>query len=66
MSDEYAEAVVNRTNFTNIRAFSLLKLFGRSNVSLRFDTEVHLYVGENGLGKTTILDCLYAVLTTKL
>ena len=65
MFDEYAEAVVNRTNFTNIRAFSIFKLFGRYNVSLRFDKEVNIYVGENGLGKTTILNCLYAVLNKK-
>ena len=65
MFDEYVETVVNHANFTNVRAFSIFNLFGRYNVSLNFDKEVNIYVGENGLGKTTILSCLYAVLNKK-
>ena len=65
MFDEYVETVVNHSNFTNIRTFSIFNLFGRYNVSLDFDKEVNIYVGENGLGKTTILNCLYAVLNKK-
>lgn len=49
-------------NPTNLRYFRIYGLFGRYDVHLTFDKEVNIYIGENGLGKTTILNCLYYVL----
>ena len=56
------ETVINQMNSTGIKSFAIFNLFGRYNVTLKFDKEVNIYVGENGLGKTTILNCLYSVL----
>lgn len=50
-------------NPTNLKYFKIYGLFGRYNVDLPFDKEVNIYIGENGLGKTTILNCLYFVLS---
>lgn len=57
--------VVNHMNSTSLRLFRIIGLFDRYNVELPFDKEVNIYIGENGLGKTTILNCLYFVLTKK-
>jgi predicted ATP-binding protein involved in virulence len=59
------ETVINQMNSTGIKSFAIFNLFGRYNVTLKFDKEVNIYVGENGLGKTTILNCLYSVLNKK-
>ena len=45
-----------------IEKFEIRNLFGMYNVSLDLNKLVTIYVGENGLGKTTILNCLYYVL----
>lgn len=50
-------------NPTNLKHFIINGLFGRYNVYLPFDKAVNIYIGENGLGKTTILNCLYFVLS---
>ena len=60
------ETVINQMNSTGIKSFAIFNLFGRYNVTLKFDKEVNIYVGENGLGKTTILNCLYSVLNLSL
>ena len=31
-----------------------------------FENDVNIFLGENGMGKTTILNCLYAVLSGRL
>lgn len=59
------QPVVNNMNSTNLKSITITNLFGRNDVSLRFDKEVSIYIGENGLGKTTILNCVYYVLTKK-
>ena len=51
--------LTNMANKTNIKSFSIIGLFGRYDSNLDFDKEVYIYVGENGLGKTTILKCMY-------
>lgn len=56
------DRVINHMNPTNLKYFKITDLFGRYNVYLPFDKEVNIYIGENGLGKTTILNCLYFVL----
>lgn len=62
---DYGLRVVNRMNSTNLSIFKIIGLFDRYNVELPFDKEVNIFIGENGLGKTTILNCLYYVLTKK-
>lgn len=52
-------------NSTNLKSFKILGLFDRYNVELPFDKEVNIFIGENGLGKTTILNCLYYILKKK-
>ena len=52
------EPVVNNINTTNIEFIKIMGLFGRCSVKINFDKEVNVYIGENGLGKTTILNCI--------
>lgn len=47
------------TNQFGIKNFKINKLFGRSNVNISFDENIRIFVGENGIGKTTILNILY-------
>lgn len=54
--------VYNDMNRTNLASFKIWGLFDRYNVDLPFNKEVNIFIGENGLGKTTILNCLYYVL----
>jgi predicted ATPase len=48
-----------------IKRFKITKLFGFRNVSIPFDDSVKILIGENGLGKTTVLNSLYYVLSEK-
>ena len=57
--------VVNEMNSTNLKSFKIFGLFNRYDVELPFDKQVNIFIGENGLGKTTILNCLYYVLQKK-
>lgn len=57
--------VVNEMNSTNLKSFKIFGLFNRYDVELQFDKQVNIFIGENGLGKTTILNCLYYVLQKK-
>ena len=62
----YNEMVLENTeNMTNLEYIKICGLFGRNNVELQFDKVVNLYIGENGLGKTTILNCVYFLLTKR-
>lgn len=45
-----------------IKRFQIEELFGIYNVDIPFENHVNIFVGENGLGKTTILNCLNYVL----
>lgn len=56
------KTVKNKINNTAIERFAIKGLFGRNDVTLNFKNEVNIYIGENGLGKTTILNCLYYIL----
>jgi predicted ATP-binding protein involved in virulence len=48
-----------------IKKFEVLGLFGTDNVSIPFDDDnIKILVGENGLGKTQILNLFYYTLTT--
>lgn len=51
---------------SKIKLFKVNKLFGDRDISIPFDTDVKIVIGENGLGKTTVLNILYYTLTNKL
>lgn len=46
-----------------IEKFSIKGLFGKKDVDLVFKGKVQIYIGENGLGKTTILNALNYLLS---
>ncbi|MCC6448019.1 MAG: ATP-binding protein [Chitinophagaceae bacterium] len=46
-----------------IKSFSVYGLFGTSNVHITFDKNIKILVGENGLGKTQVLNLFYYTLT---
>lgn len=46
-----------------IKKFEINNLFGYKNLSFNFDNSVKVLIGENGFGKTTILNALYWVLS---
>ncbi|MDZ5671920.1 AAA family ATPase [Bacillus stercoris] len=48
-----------------IREFKIFRLFGSMNVQLKFDETENIYIGENGLGKTTILSTIFYTLTKR-
>ncbi|MCY7716081.1 AAA family ATPase [Bacillus altitudinis] len=48
-----------------IKKFKIFKLFGSMNVHLKFDETENIYIGENGLGKTTILSTIFYTLTKR-
>ena len=49
-----------------VENFEILGLFGGKDVKLSFTNKVQIYIGENGLGKTTVLNTLYYLLSLKL
>jgi len=48
-----------------ITKFKISKLFGYQSVDINFDYKNKILIGENGLGKTTILNILYYILDKK-
>ena len=48
-----------------INKFIIHKLFGYRDVNMDFSNPYKIIVGENGLGKTTIINCLYYTLSKK-
>ena len=50
-------------NVSPIKSFSIYGLFGTSDVHIPFDEQVKILIGENGLGKTQILNIFYYTLT---
>ncbi len=57
--------VFNKVNETNLERITIIGLFGRYNIDIPFNKQVNIFIGENGLGKTTILNCIYFVLEKK-
>ncbi len=49
-----------------VRRFEIKGLLGEKDVSLLFDSEISIFIADNGTGKTTILSIIYAVLSRKL
>lgn len=50
---------------TRITRFKITKLFGYQDVDIDFNDRYKILIGENGLGKTTILNALYYILDRK-
>ena len=48
-----------------IKRFKIMGLFGFRNVDINFEDNVKKLIGENGFGKTTILNSLYYLLNEK-
>lgn len=48
-----------------LRRFVINDLFGYQTVDIEFDKHIKILIGENGLGKTTVLNTIYFVLTKK-
>lgn len=46
-----------------IKSFSVYGLFGTSDVHIKFDESIKILIGENGLGKTQVLNLFYYILT---
>lgn len=54
------------SNLSSIESIKINNLFGSQDVVMKFDKAVNIYVGENGLGKTSILNCIYYLLTNNI
>lgn len=50
----------------NINKIEIKSLFGIQDVRLPLEGDVNIFIGENGLGKTTILSCIYYIISGKL
>jgi len=50
-------------NKSNIKSFSVHGLFGTEDVHIPFDENIKILVGENGIGKTQVLNLFYYTLT---
>ena len=50
-------------NASNIKSFSVHNLFGTNDVHIPFKGNIKILVGENGLGKTQVLNLFYYTLT---
>lgn len=48
---------------SNIKSFSVYGLFGTNDVHITFNENIKILIGENGLGKTQILNLFYYTLT---
>ncbi|HCC07688.1 MAG TPA: hypothetical protein DEP72_05985 [Clostridiales bacterium] len=55
----------NNMNTTELEFINIYGLFGRYDIKIPFDKEVNIFIGENGLGKTTVLNCIYYILEKK-
>jgi len=49
-----------------IKSFAINGLFGRENLKITFPAPCKILIAENGRGKTTVLNCLYALLSGNL
>lgn len=52
-------------NSSQLKSFSIIGLFGSQNVVIPFKKNAVILIGENGSGKTTILNAIYYTLSCK-
>lgn len=53
----------NHKNKTKLRSIEIEGLFGKYNYKLDFKNDISILISENGIGKTTILNIIVAILT---
>lgn len=49
-------------NLKNIKSFTVIGLFGANDVTIPFENGIKILIGENGLGKTQVLNLFYYTL----
>lgn len=49
-----------------IKSIYIGKLFGYKDISIDFTEDCYILVGENGSGKTTVLNCMYSILSNRM
>ena len=54
----------NKSPQSIIKSFSIYGLFGTEDVHINFDENIKIIIGENGLGKTQVLNIFYYLLTS--
>lgn len=54
----------NHINLTSLESIKIEGLFGRYNYLINFKDDISIWVSENGVGKTTILNIIVAILTS--
>lgn len=47
-----------------IKTFQIFKLFGYKDINIHFESSIKIFIGENGFGKTTIMNALQCILTS--
>ena len=55
--------VVNHNNKSGLKSIKVDGLFGKYNYSLEFNKDIIILISENGVGKTTLLTIIVAILT---
>lgn len=50
------------TRKSNLKSFEIYGLFGKRDIVIPFDNNIKILIGENGLGKTSVLNALYYTL----
>lgn len=53
----------NHNNLTSLKSIEIEGLFGKYNYLINFREDISIWVSENGIGKTTILNIIVAILT---
>lgn len=54
----------NHINLTSLKSIKIEGLFGKYNYLINFKDDISIWVSENGIGKTTILNIIVAILTS--
>jgi len=49
-------------NQTSLKSIQIKKLFGKYDYKIDFEKDISIWISENGIGKTTILNIIYAIL----
>ncbi|KUK51965.1 MAG: ATP/GTP-binding protein [Desulfotomaculum sp. 46_296] len=57
--------MINEQKLNSLKSFAIYGLFGSMDIVIPFDSNVNILIGENGLGKTTMLNALYYTLKCK-
>ncbi|MDO5690683.1 MAG: AAA family ATPase [Tissierellia bacterium] len=57
------KTIHDHTNSTALNRIEIVGLFGKFNYSIEFHDDISIWVSENGIGKTTILNIIVAILS---